>query len=70
MPLHDDESQVVPSVPTELDELRAKATRMITVLEENKVAVHAWFFKALLALNLVIGSFVLWAVVLHLARAS
>lgn len=62
MSLYDDESQANPEegIDVKLAEMRQSAERTVKVLEENKAAISRWFFKALLALNLVLGSVWFW----------
>ncbi|QDT46176.1 hypothetical protein Pan258_01930 [Symmachiella dynata] len=70
MSLYEDEPQANPqSIDRKLEEIREKTERVVTVLEENKEAIARWFWKGLLAFNLVLGSFVFWTLVVpHVIR--
>lgn len=70
MSLNEDIPQANPeTLDVRLEELRDKANRVVTVLEDNKGAISRWFWKGLLAFNLTLASVVLWAIVVpHLVQ--
>lgn len=69
MSLYNPKMQENPDEPIDLEQIEfaKKADRIIQAVERNKGAVHRWFWKALLAFNLILGSLTLWLVVLHWA---
>ena len=71
MSLNEDVSQANPEeFDSRLAELRASAERLVAVLNENKGTINVWFWKGLLAFNLILATVVLWAVVVpHLVQS-
>lgn len=47
-----------------LNEAEMRLTQAITQLDNNRKSVHRWFWKGLLAMNCVLGSLALWALLL------
>lgn len=58
------EGQLNPDVPVEAAP-ETPVDRVVRSLEDNKAAVGRWFWKALFAFNLVLGSAVFWVAVLR-----
>ena len=64
MTMYNDQAQANPEEQdVQLADLRKKVERTMKVMEENKGAIARWFFKGLLAFNLLLASVVLWSVV-------
>lgn len=60
------EAQANPEEPVdlELSELQAKVEHVVKVLDAQKQSIHTWFWKGLLAFNLILGSLAIWLLVL------
>lgn len=69
MTMYNPKMQENPEEPIDFEQLEfaKKADRIVQTIERNKGAVHRWFWKGLLAFNLILGSLILWLVVLHWA---
>lgn len=67
MSLYNPKMQENPDEPIDFEKMEfvKKVDRVIQAVERNKGMVHRWFWKCLLAFNLILGSIVLWLVVLH-----
>lgn len=51
-------------VPIEYDDQpRHRIEQTVTALDRNRPAIERWFWKGLLAFNLLLGSLVFWGIV-------
>lgn len=64
------DAQANPDEPVDMElvELQQKIDHTVKALEKNSKAISRWFWKAMLAFNLVLGSLVFWFVVARLVH--
>lgn len=59
MSLNDPLGQSVPIEPEE-ESVKTRIERTVKALDENRVGIDRWFWKGLLAFNLILASLVFW----------
>lgn len=67
MTMYDPDMQANPQEGYGEPTLAHKVERAVKALDDNGKAIERWFWKGLIALNFIIGSVVLWLIVLHSA---
>lgn len=65
--MYDRQGQANPSEGYGEPAIAQKVTRLVRALDDNSKAVERWFWKGLFAFNCVLGSVVLWLMLLHSA---